>query len=361
MHPIVYIISSMWVLGGHDINEIDKDENRLVIFIITYQTVKSFLEPPMNGVILQTYGSGNFPSNRADLLELLKSANERGVIIVNCSQCSRGTTSNIYETGKSLTDVGVITGYDMTPESALTKLSYVLSKSDWTLEKKKTIMLTNIRGELTSEKSTEGGYDLVGAVVRLLNLTTEKDKDDLRSVLFPAMLQSAVMTGDLKRMEEIKGYGADLSIKDADQRSALHIACCEGHTDIVKYLLLNGASVHEKDRVQLTVLTNIRGELTSEKSTEGGYDLVGAVVRLLNLTTEKDKDDLRSVLFPAMLQSAVMTGDLKRMEEIKGYGADLSIKDADQRSALHIACCEGHTDIVKYLLLNGASVHEKDR
>jgi hypothetical protein len=71
-------------------------------------------------------------------------------------------------------------------------------------------MLTNIRGELTSEKSTEGGYDLVGAVVRLLNLTTEKDKDDLRSVLFPAMLQSAVMTGDLKRMEEIKGYVSNI-------------------------------------------------------------------------------------------------------------------------------------------------------
>lgn len=56
----------------------------------------------MNGVILQTYGSGNFPSNRTDLLELLKFANERGVIIVNCSQCSRGTTSNIYATGQVL-------------------------------------------------------------------------------------------------------------------------------------------------------------------------------------------------------------------------------------------------------------------
>uniref|UniRef100_A0A8D8VK74 asparaginase n=1 Tax=Cacopsylla melanoneura TaxID=428564 RepID=A0A8D8VK74_9HEMI len=172
----------------------------------------------MNGVILQTYGSGNFPSNRTDLLELLKSANERGVIIVNCSQCSRGTTSNIYETGMILTNCGVLTGFDMTPEAALTKLSYVLSKSDWSLEKKKQVMLTNIRGELTSEKSSDKGYDLVGAVARLLNLTSDKDKDDLSHLLFPAMLQAAVMKGDLKRVEEIKGYGADLSMKDADNR-----------------------------------------------------------------------------------------------------------------------------------------------
>lgn len=67
-------------------------------------------------------------------------------------------------------------------------------------------MLTNIRGELTSEKSSSEGYDLVGAVSRLLNLTTEKDKDDLSNILYPAMLQAAVMAGDLRRIKEIKGY-----------------------------------------------------------------------------------------------------------------------------------------------------------
>lgn len=67
-------------------------------------------------------------------------------------------------------------------------------------------MLTNIRGELTSEASSKEGYDLIGAVARLLNLTTEKDKDDLSHILFPAILQAAVLKGDLKRIEEVKGY-----------------------------------------------------------------------------------------------------------------------------------------------------------
>ncbi|KAI5740294.1 hypothetical protein M8J76_002461 [Diaphorina citri] len=320
--------------------ELDKNVGILRIFpAITYQTVKSFLEPPMNGVILQTYGSGNFPSNRADLLELLKSANERGVIIVNCSQCSRGTTSNIYETGKSLTDVGVITGYDMTPESALTKLSYVLSKSDWTLEKKKTIMLTNIRGELTSEKSTEGGYDLVGAVVRLLNLTTEKDKDDLRSVLFPAMLQSAVMTGDLKRMEEIKGYGADLSIKDADQRSALHIACCEGHTDIVKYLLLNGASVHEKDRHGVTPL--------DEAITADHHDII-ELLKSCGAHLTKDS-------------TLLGRGMVKRLESFSLAGANMNKTNSLCISPLQAAILNHQNEAAKFLIEHKVKINAKDK
>jgi 60kDa lysophospholipase len=116
---------------------------------ISTATIIAFLQPPMNGVVLQTFGSGNMPSNREDLKDALKAAAVRGVILVNCTQCTTGSVSEIYETG-CLKDCGVIPGYDMTPEAALTKLSYVLSKDDWSLETKKMMMQSSLRGELTS-------------------------------------------------------------------------------------------------------------------------------------------------------------------------------------------------------------------
>lgn len=62
--------------------------------------VRAFLQPPMQGVVLETYGSGNAPDNRPDLLAELKKATDAGVIIINITQCLRGTVSASYATGK---------------------------------------------------------------------------------------------------------------------------------------------------------------------------------------------------------------------------------------------------------------------
>ncbi|XP_067290391.1 60 kDa lysophospholipase-like [Pseudorasbora parva] len=103
---------------------------------ITTDTVKAFLMAPMEGVILETYGSGNAPDNRQDLLNEIRNATDRGLIIVNCTQCLRGTVTISYATGQALSKAGVVAGFDMTPEAALSKLSYVLAKQDLSIEKK---------------------------------------------------------------------------------------------------------------------------------------------------------------------------------------------------------------------------------
>lgn len=55
---------------------------------ITETTIRTFLAPPIQGVVLETYGAGNAPSTRADLIAALKEACDRGVVIVNCTQCT---------------------------------------------------------------------------------------------------------------------------------------------------------------------------------------------------------------------------------------------------------------------------------
>lgn len=77
------------------------------------QTIRAFLQPPMRGVVLQTFGSGNIPCNRQDLTDTLKEATDREVIIVNTTQCINGSVADIYETGRHLVDCGVIPGFDM--------------------------------------------------------------------------------------------------------------------------------------------------------------------------------------------------------------------------------------------------------
>jgi lysophospholipase len=90
---------------------------------ITEATVRAFLQPPMQGCVLQTYGAGNGPAARQDLMHTLKEASDRGVIIVNCTQCSRGCVSALYSVGK----VGVMI------TKTFVKVSYSFILRKWKL------------------------------------------------------------------------------------------------------------------------------------------------------------------------------------------------------------------------------------
>ncbi|MAA80258.1 MAG: L-asparaginase 1, partial [Deltaproteobacteria bacterium] len=85
--------------------------------------LRQFLQPPIRGVVLETYGAGNIPATRADVLASLQEAINRGVVIINCTQCAKGSVRSAYESGSVLAKIGVISGADLTIEAALTKLA----------------------------------------------------------------------------------------------------------------------------------------------------------------------------------------------------------------------------------------------
>lgn len=104
--------------------------------------------PGIKGVVLETFGSGNAPSKEW-FLKLLKDASERGIVIVNITQCHTGRVEmHRYETGYKMLQTGVISGYDSTTECAVTKMMFLFGLGLSSSEVKE-YMGCSLAGEIT--------------------------------------------------------------------------------------------------------------------------------------------------------------------------------------------------------------------
>jgi len=107
-----------------------------------------FNNPHLKGVVLETFGAGNSPS-RPSFLSIIEDAIKKGIVIVNVTQCASGNVEmDRYQGGKALKNIGVLSGYDITTEAAVTKLMFLFGHG-FTSEEVKERMQSSISGEMT--------------------------------------------------------------------------------------------------------------------------------------------------------------------------------------------------------------------
>ena len=127
--------------------------NDNVAMIPVYPGIKpeiiEYLAQNHSGIVIEGYGAGNLPTDEnINLIPAIKSAIERKVPVVVCTQCILGSTEmELYQVGRAALDVGAIPAMDMTPETSMVKLMWVLGQTD-DIESIDSMMQKSFVGEL---------------------------------------------------------------------------------------------------------------------------------------------------------------------------------------------------------------------
>lgn len=296
---------------------------------ITAATVRAFLMPPVCGVVLETFGAGNAPQ-RTDLMDALKEACARGVIIVAISQCAKGSVSDAYETGRTLLQVGVIPGGDMTPECALTKLSYLLCKPELTVEDVRAFIAQPLRGELTrrahsvpAKPSVEGDAEIMHNILSRLVTTSSFNRDTPQIVVSPS--------SSSEKMQDIPATWTRTAAEAATTEAAIlpflaHLAAAKDHVESLKFCLETAAlDLEERDVTDLAI--------------------PGGIINCLEPGSGRSP-----------LHVAALNGSTECTELLLRSGALVHLRDTLGHTALYYAARQCHGPIVDLLVAAGANL-----
>ncbi|KAL2177892.1 asparaginase-domain-containing protein [Thermothelomyces heterothallicus CBS 202.75] len=207
--------------------------------------------PDLRGLILETFGMGNAPGGvDGSLTKVIRAAVERGIVVVNVSQCTNGFVSPVYAPATALGRAGVVFGHDLTTEAALTKLSYLLALPGLTYEDVTAKMAQSLRGEMT-EMTLPSFSHPAGTLDTAVNRLTAAE------TAFTA-LGYAIRNGELRTVREIL-EGDEFNhqlLKRADYagNTVVHLAAVGPEPLVLRELLTRGAGVHSRNRAGNTPL-----------------------------------------------------------------------------------------------------------
>ncbi len=171
------------------------------------------------------------------------------------------------------------------------------------------------------------------------------DEDTKAQHTHDAEVFELVAKGDLEELKLLIKKGARLNHSDYDNRNGLHVACCTTNIEMIKYLVESGVALNQRDAQNQTPL--YEAICVGDK-------------RICEYLRERGAVNISGIVGSKLCQAAV-EGNLMKLSLLLKNNDDLNVADYDARTALHLACCEGKMDVVRWLIEHDASPLVKDR
>ncbi|TFK54703.1 L-asparaginase [Heliocybe sulcata] len=309
---------------------------------ITASTIRAFLAPPIRGVVLETYGAGNAPQ-RADLMSELKEACDRGIIIIAITQCIKGSVGDAYETGRTLLRAGIVPGGDMTPECALAKLSYLLSKPELSVSDVRDLVMSPLRGEITRTRPSPAAPSASTADATVTN-NLESIQGIISQIVHlatvaPGIPSITVATPSSPALDEASQRATAPWTWTASEASSTEAS-------LLPFLIHLAAAKNSKEGIAYCLKAADATGL--EQSLAMGSTGAG-VVNCLELGSGRSP-----------LHTAAVNGSMECVGKLLEAGALVHLRDALGHTALYYAARQGHEDIVDILVKAGANLGGSD-